>query len=710
MFEKNIMAANLEGFEGSDLNLKLMARLATSNFEFRTPLHQDEKSTSASTEREEEEAKSPRNADLDTGQDQSAYDAFPQEPINFGAAPQARGISAFPAIAAAPKNRGGANGAPNLEPLNSVARPANASPIYKVSKVKKTGNIQIDSLLNTHKLRGAKITYSFFDGGNYDGKKGETHVRAITGKMKSYLRNILENVIEPLINVNFVEVSDKGKNFGQIRYMFSDGPSYAYAYSPENGNWQEGDVHFDPKDIKDWHKGAGSDSYETLIRETLHALGLKHLGKNNGSGQGDPPFLPNRLDTNANTVMTNNDDSKHAVTLMPYDIRALQYLYGAKKQAAGDTTYKFDTVYGYTVGGDFFGGKAQAIKQTLWDSAGKDTFDFSGLALKKSGYRFDLSEGGWITTQAAYESSAFKAKGNGKTYKTTALGTRIAYNMTIENVVASSSNDIIIANKAANSFRGYGAGKKTGNDVIFGSDQLDTLDLSAYKALDVTQSTRGDDLVLNLGDNGSITLKAYFAAGKNNRINILFDGTTTSSIILGTASDNQLEGTDSDDYIKTLAGNDTLIGKAGSDILWGGGDDDTLIGGGGNDTLMGGTGQDVIDGGGGNDTIISGDGSDLVTGGRGADTYVYEHINRRNAGDTITDFEPGKDKFDLTTFFSDAKYGSTNPFRDYIQIVGSGKDTQVKVDWFGDTGDKFKTLVTLTGIDPKKLNASHFLV
>ena len=722
------MEGDINIFEEPNFKLKLMEQLAASDFEFRTPLQQDEKSTSASTEREEEAPLS-RNVDLAAGQDQSAYDVFPQGPINFGAVSQSRGISAFPAIAAEPKDRGGANEAPNIEPLNAEVSPANANPIYKVSNVKKTGNIQIDSLIYDRKLGDAKITYSFFDGGFYDGTKDEKNVREITGKMKSYLRNILEKVIEPLINVDFEEVSDKGENFGQIRYMFSDGPSYAYAYSPSKGNWWEGDVHLDPKSTRDWNEGPGSYGYETLIHETLHTLGLKHPGNYNGSGKGDPPFLPAPLDTNANTVMTYNDDNKYAVTLMPYDIRALQYLYGAKKQAAGDTTYKFDNVYGYTVGGDFFGSKTQAIKQTIWDIDGNDTFDFSELAFKKSGYRFDLSEGGWITTQDAYESSSFKAEGNGKRYKTTSLGTRTSYNMTIENVVASSSSDTIIANKAANTFSGYGAGKKIGNDVIIGSDKSDTLDLSAYKSADVAQTTRGKDLVLNLGGNGSITLKEYFAAGKDNRIDILYDGATpkpvdpptdpgstdpgpapTDKPLVGTAGDDQLVGAGGDDTIKGLAGNDNLVGKAGSDKLLGGGGSDTIHGGGGKDTIYGGGGNDIIHAGGGNDTINGGDGIDTLTGGFGADAFVYERINKHNKGDTITDFDLSKDKFILSAIFSDGKYGSADIFGDYIQIVGSGTDTQVKVDRLGDTGDEFKTLATLTGVDAKSLKASHFVV
>lgn len=39
---------------------------------------------------------------------------------------------------------------------------------------------------------------------------------------------------------------------------------------------------------------------------------------------------------------------------MPYDIRALQYLYGAKDNNSSNTTYSFSQVYAYNLGGQFF--------------------------------------------------------------------------------------------------------------------------------------------------------------------------------------------------------------------------------------------------------------------------------------------------------------------------------------------------------------------
>ncbi|MCG8362098.1 MAG: M10 family metallopeptidase, partial [Pseudanabaenales cyanobacterium] len=265
--------------------------------------------------------------------------------------------------------------------------------------VPKTNDLRIQSLLHGHKWTTPTITYSFFsnaNGGPYYSSKYKG-IREITDKMKSYLRHILEEVIEPLVNVDFVEVKDTKNNYGQIRYMFSTSTSTASTTRLSSSSDTAGDIRFSPGLTKNFEEGPGAYRYETLIHETLHALGMKHPGNyNKGGGKQDPPFLPSKDDNSGNSVLSYNrlkelNPDKGAITPMSYDILALQYLYGAKAHEAGDTTYKFNSVYGYTVGNNFFGSKNREIKQTIWDSGGKDTFDFSGLAFNQSGYRLDLT-------------------------------------------------------------------------------------------------------------------------------------------------------------------------------------------------------------------------------------------------------------------------------------------------------------------------------
>jgi hypothetical protein len=215
-----------------------------------------------------------------------------------------------------------------------------ADDISLVSRL--SGDYQIDALLNAHtpalasKWANETITYSFFDGGFYYGN--ESNVGEVTEQVKSNIRNILESRIEPYLNVDFVEVSDAGNNYGQIRVLMSDGPNYAYAYGPSD-NDLGGDIHL--RNNQNWGTGPGTHEFSTLIHETLHALGLKHPGDYNG-GLEPGPFLPANEDNGLNTIMSyyaagqrdnpNTEIKENQLPissgLMPYDVKALGYLYG----------------------------------------------------------------------------------------------------------------------------------------------------------------------------------------------------------------------------------------------------------------------------------------------------------------------------------------------------------------------------------------------
>lgn len=351
----------------------------------------------------------------------------------------------------------------------------NTSPFAAVS----TGDYRLDALLKGTKWSGNTITYSFYDGGSYYGT--ET-VGEVSNTIKNNVRYIIENLIEPLVNVNFVEVSDAGNNYGQIRYMLSSGQPgnsdfYAYAYLPSNSAIG-GDVHLNPNRDNAWtntgfQRGYGSHGFETLMHETLHALGLKHPGNYNGSGTGQGPFLPYGEDNITNTIMSyNNSIGNSAASLMAYDVMALQYLYGARSHNAGNTTYTFDTVFGFTDGNKYWGSSTTLTKVAIWDISGNDTLNFSKLGYDASGYIFNLNQGGMLTTRSAYNGSSYKAlsDSSGKSYQATSYGTALGYNMTIENAIATSSKDIIVGNNADNILYGLG-----GNDYLVGGSGSDSL-------------------------------------------------------------------------------------------------------------------------------------------------------------------------------------------------------------------------------------------
>jgi len=426
-----------------------------------------------------------------------------------------------------------------------------------------SADYRINSLLTGYKWGVTSINFSFYSGGSYYGS--ETDLDIVSDGIKANVRNILNNVIAPLINVNFVEVADSASSYGQIRYLLSTSPGYAYAYSPfstdtnqGNDNDLAGDVFLNPTNDNSssfggFQGGPGTHGYQTIIHETLHALGLKHPGNYNGSDVGNPPYLPYGEENWDNTLMTYNFNSgAEPSTPMPYDVLALQYLYGAKSYNSSSTTYNFTRPDLYSDGSLTVGSALYYNKITIWDSGGIDTLNFSSLGANAYGYRFDLNAGGWLSRLTEFNAIGYNVNAgppvsftSGTSYYANFSGTRLAYGVTIENLINSSSNDYIIANSTANVFSGYGLSNTTGADIIEGANNLDFLDLSAFTVANVTQTQSGNNLVLGLGLGRSVTVKDYYAVSAASRIQIGFSNATPTNLTLSnnTIAENQAIGT-----------------------------------------------------------------------------------------------------------------------------------------------------------------------
>ena len=359
------------------------------------------------------------------------------------------------------------------------------------------------------------VTFSFFNEdlfgqGGYDGSKRESNAKEPSDVVKAHYRQIFDH-LNTLVDREFVEVEETESQVGNIRIVVSDGPDYAYA---------GGHIHLagwaaaSDARINGWEAGRGKYSYSALLHELGHALGMPH-----SFGKDSSVFDPE--DNSSNTVMSYTYPGRRPATFMAYDIKSLQERYGAAEYRPEDTVYEFLTIDNYLVNGEIAIDTTRSLKQTIWDSGGTDTFDFSSLAVDDSGYRFDLNQSQYQTTQSGYQGSSYSK--NGTTYYVPNYGTSIAIDVEIENLINSSSDDIIIANPAANTFSGYGLGLTTGDDTLIGTDNFDTLDLSGFAFFDVAKTQVEDDLEINLGLADSVTIQDYFATAEANRINILLD-------------------------------------------------------------------------------------------------------------------------------------------------------------------------------------------
>lgn len=353
--------------------------------------------------------------------------------------------------------------------------------------------------------------------------------------------------------------------------------------------------------------------------------------------------------------------SINAYQFMYADIAGLQYLYGIDTETtAGDETYSFD------LSGD--------LLETLFDAGGIDTISVYGTG---DAVHINLTPGTWsnIGPDIRYEWNG----GNSRAFEPGTLF--IMPNTTIENAVGSAGDDTITGNDAGNLLKGM-----DGNDTVMAGSGNDTVWAGAGDAGDdFVDAGDGDDIIGGgQGDDaiiGGTGLDIAFGGAGDDTI-LGGDWTDTNNngryddgeVSIGDGSQNTLWagagndvvlGDDGADRMGGGTGGDRLEGYGGDDVLWGGSDagDDTLSGGAGNDTLFGaagvdavdggagadllfnGGGSDTVDGGAGSDTLWGGGGDDRLTGGTGADIFAF---TSGNGNDTITDFDTGEDRLDLS--------------------------------------------------------------
>ena len=121
------------------------------------------------------------------------------------------------------------------------------------------------------------------------------------------------------------------------------------------------------------------------------------------------------------------------------------------------------------------------------------------------------------------------------------------------------------------------------------------------------------------------------------------------------------------------------------------------------DIIVGSLSNDEITGGKGNDVIVGSRGVDTLTGGSGKDVFLYDsaiYPNVKGNGDFIDDFDPGKDRLDVSELLKLADYSGDDPLGDGYITVDSVSEDRVKVQFVdGGGNNSAATLAILDNID-----------
>lgn len=341
----------------------------------------------------------------------------------------------------------------------------------------------------------------------------------------------------------------------------------------------------------------GSVTFETLVHELGHALGLAHP---HDTGQ-DTTLFPGvtsayttgtgGLNQTGYTVMSYNEfrnpsvQSGRAAGPMAFDIAAIQSMYGANTNyRKGNDVYSLNSVLF-----DSANPTANIAKWLcLWDAGGTDTISYSGagnvtIDLRPATLVPGVGAGGFLSEFTRTASSIDIPGLQG--------GYTIANGVTIEIAIGGSGNDTLIGNTANNVLYGNSGNDRldggAGTDILYGGAGNDVYVLT--DSLDRFAETAG------YGTDTIIASFSYTLADGSNVENLWLSG----SAIYGTGNQS----------------NNSILGNKFSN---------TLRGGGGDDTLNGGEGFDVLYGGLGNDTYVLDAVNDIVTeaGGGGIDTIL----------------------------------------------------------------------------------------
>lgn len=418
-----------------------------------------------------------------------------------------------------------------------------------------------------HKWLDLTLTYSFPDGPTYFndnanyGSQNEVGGgwAPLTAAQKDSVRSVLK-AWQDVSQLRFVEVDDD-LTVGDLRFAITGAvptTKFGHAYQPSPNVPESGDTWLTSRwagqsfgTAPSQTSGAGfthvadtAIKYQTLLHEIGHALGLSHPHVETGESR-FTAALPLGHDSLFSTVMSyapytgifGAPGRGIPTTPMPYDILAIQYLYGFNQTTnSTDTVYRFDmsdvrleTIY--DTGGIDTIMVSNRSDYTLFDTFYRVSGDFNSTRfIGYRGVQIDLragaglnyleNDGVWggrggnlIGFIGDYAAKTF-TPGLTPAYPDYGLSNIsawtnifIAFNTWIENAVGSDGNDKLIGNALNNRFTGGG-----GNDRIDGMEGTDT---AVYSGASTTYSIFRSGDTYDVRANFTEPLRSWVGTGVN---------------------------------------------------------------------------------------------------------------------------------------------------------------------------------------------------
>lgn len=287
--------------------------------------------------------------------------------------------------------------------------------------------------------------------------------------------------------LTFVEVTESATTSGTMRFgNNTQTASAGYALLPNSTK--------SDRDADTWMaSGAntpvviGDYTWQTLVHEIGHAIGLNHPGNYNAGESKNQDAVGNFLsadeDAFFNSIMSYRQSNQdiNDIWFMPYDLLTLRFLYGKKDFAAENTTYTYNDARGLLI-------------TNVVDDGGLDTFDFSAVT---AGVTVNLTPGSYSSVGKL--SSGDLARANLTT----------SFDAVIENVIGTAQADTMLGNAANNTFTG-GAG----DDAIDGAGGADAAVYAGARAGYTVTLAAGSTTVSGAND-GTDTLfnveRLYFS-------------------------------------------------------------------------------------------------------------------------------------------------------------------------------------------------------